>query len=144
MLCLALVTAALAGALAVLPAPDPIDAAPRRPPSRAALKLTCTTVRGDGQAVTLPAKKLRIEAPVDCTVQADAAGRAVAVRVTSKGRPVSERSGATGADRSFRFTLVHDVDFETCLSFAIAAVARDASGQRVGATALAVAQWCPD
>ena len=127
------------------------------------IKLTCEVIGEDGKRVKLPAKRIRIETPVECRLSAEG-GKSPAVlldfrsRLTTSwkeydddGKPVAKKverhAGVVKHAQPWTVRLEPDQDFVGCLDFAISAELYPAAGDKpakVWSQKLRIKQFCPD
>jgi hypothetical protein len=125
---------------------------PEKPAHAVKVKATleCTTTRMDGTAIKLPAKQVRLEAPIKCVLNAGPntgdAGLTGAIRVVVGGKVRKAHEGplAGAGNASMQQELANGDDYESCMNFTIAAEVHDAAGKTVGKKSLKVKQFCPD
>jgi hypothetical protein len=119
--------------------------------------LACEAV-DEGQRTKLPAKQIRLEAPVECKVSVAGAARpeAFAARLVTTWtdyngtKPVPKKSarltGTVNGGAPWTATLKPDEDFVGCIDFVIEAVltAPGADAKPAWSKKMTVKQFCPD
>jgi hypothetical protein len=116
--------------------------------------LTCEYV-DEGRRTKLPAKRIRLEAPVECklSVAGPARPEPFAARLVTtwtdydgpKRVPKkTERTGKVNGGAPWTATLAPDKDFVGCIDFVIEAVLTGADAKPVGSKKIQVKQFCPD
>ena len=110
--------------------------------------LSCEVV--DGQRTRLPAKRIRLEEPVECKVSVAGAARLVTTWTDYEGsKPVKKKSdrltGKVNGGAPWTATLAPDQDFVGCLDFVIEAVLTTAGDAKPAwSKKMAIKQFCPD
>lgn len=119
--------------------------------------LTCETA-GEGQRTKLPAKRLRLDEPVECKLSVGGAARPepFAARLVTtwtdydNAKPVPKKSahltGTVNGGAPWTATLAPDKDFVGCIDFVIEAVltAPGADAKPAWSKKINVKQFCPD
>jgi hypothetical protein len=119
--------------------------------------LTCEYV-DEGRRTKLPAKRIRLEAPVECKLSVDGAARPepFAVRLvtswtdTNGDKRVPKKSdrftGKVNGGTPWTATLAPDKDFVGCIDFVIEAALTTpgADAKPAWSTKIQVKQYCPD
>jgi hypothetical protein len=132
--------------------PSPAPEKPAAPAKAVKVKATleCSTTRIDGTAIKLPARQVRLEAPIKCVLNAGqntgGAGLTGAIRVVVGGKVRKAHEGplAGAGNASMQQELANGDDYESCMNFTIAAEVHDAAGKTVGKKSIKVKQFCPD
>ena len=117
--------------------------------------LSCELV-DEGQRTKLPAKRVRLDAPVECKLSiADTARpEPFAARLVTtwtdydNGKPVPKKSarltGTVNGGAPWTATLAPDKDFVGCIDFVIEAVLTGADAKPAWSKKITVKQFCPD
>ena len=138
-------------ALVALAAPGSAFAADSDPKAT----LTCELV-DEGRRTKLPAKRVRLEAPVECKLSVAGAARPepFAARLVTTwtdydgGKAVPKKSerltGKVNGGAPWTATLAPDQDFVGCIDFVIEAVLTGADAKPAWSKKMNVKQFCPD